>query len=555
MRAKLWTVVLVLLLVGMLFSSCAPSPAPTSAPAPAVQPTQPPVVVTQIVEKPITVTQVVTQPVVAQPTPVKPVGTLTLALSASPNSIDMPLASEREAQNASWPMFDSLVWLNDQGKVVPALATSWDISPDGKAYTFHLRQGVSFSNGEPFTADSVIASWKHGQSKGMHWVEKWSVVTDVQKVNDYTVKLVLSAPNVLLLRIIAQFWAMIPPKYLAQVGDDGFSAKPIGTGPFVLQEWVKDDRIVYKANPNYWVPGEPKVDTLIFRPVPDESTRIAAVQTGEVDVAPRLTSDEAQSLLGAPNLRIVKYTVDREFYIAFNNMTSGKGQPTEDVRVRQAMNYAVDRAAIIKSLFGGYGNLSTGLIAPNDMGYDASIKPYPYDPAKAKQLLSDAGFPNGFSMDFACPSGAYTHFEEVCQAVQEYLKKVGITTNLDIEESGHYWDLEGQKQLPPLFGDSWAETSGEAYPRLQGALGGKDAAFSSWTDPKILAYLAQIASTVDDTQRAAVYGQLKKYMYDNPPFIYLYEPVTFEAVNNRVQAYAPRAAEEYYLKDTWALTQ
>ena len=152
MRAKLWTVVLVLLLVGMLFSSCAPSPAPTSAPAPAVQPTQPPVVVTQIVEKPITVTQVVTQPVVAQPTPVKPVGTLTLALSASPNSIDMPLASEREAQNACWPMFDSLVWLNDQGKVVPALATSWDISPDGKAYTFHLRQGVSFRNGEPFTA-------------------------------------------------------------------------------------------------------------------------------------------------------------------------------------------------------------------------------------------------------------------------------------------------------------------------------------------------------------------------------------------------------------------
>ena len=102
----------------------------------------------------------------------------------------------------------------------------------------------------------------------MHWVEKWSVVTDVQKVDDYTVKLVLSAPNVLLLRIIAQFWAMIPPKYLAQVGDDGFSAKPIGTGPFALEERVKDDRIVYKANPNYWVPGEPKVHTLNLPPCP-----------------------------------------------------------------------------------------------------------------------------------------------------------------------------------------------------------------------------------------------------------------------------------------------
>lgn len=479
-----------------------------------------------------------------------PQGTLTVALTTNPNSLDMPATSEINAAMAAWQMYDSLVWIDDSGKIVPALAQSWTVSQDGTEYTFKLRQGVAFHNGEPFTADSVILSWQRGKRPEMKFSDRWTIVKSVDKVDDYTVKIKTEKPNPLLLRTIATNWAMVPPKYIAQVGEQGFVAKPVGTGPFVFQEWVKDDRIVLTANPKYWQPGYPKVAKLIFRPIPESSTRVAAIQTGEADIVTRLSAEEAQSLDGNPKVKIVRYPVDRVYYITFNNLTSGKGKPTEDARVRQAMNYAVDRQAIIDSLFKGAAKLSTGFVTPTNLGYNSSVKPYPYDPEKAKALLKEANYPNGFEMSMACPSGAYTNFEQVCEAVKGYLDKVGIKTTLELMESGKYWDLQGKKELPPLFGDSWSEASGEAYPRLRGALGGKDASFSAWSDPKIDDLLNKIASTMDDQARGELYKQLQQYMYDNPPFIYLYEPETFEAVTPRVQNYKPRANEMKYLMVT-----
>src|SRR5690606_32493182 len=190
---------------------------------------------------------------------------------------------------------------------------------------------------------------------------------------------------------------------------EGFLQHPIGTGPFVFKGWVEEDRIVLEANPNYWQEGLPRVKNLIFRPIPESSTRVAAIQTGEVDVVTRLSAEEAQTLLGLPNVQVSRYPVDRVYYIAFNNLTTGVGQPTEDARVRQAMNYAVDRQAIIDSLFDGYGELIHGFVVSSNLGYDDTLEPYPYDPDKARELLAEAGYPDGFSMGFACPSGAYTN--------------------------------------------------------------------------------------------------------------------------------------------------
>jgi peptide/nickel transport system substrate-binding protein len=277
---------------------------------------------------------------------------------------------------------------------------------------------------------------------------------------------------------------------------------------------------------------------------------MAAIQTGEVDIVTRLSSEEAEALKSVPDVKMINYPVDRVYYIAFNNLTSGKGKPTENKQVRKAMNYAVDVQAIIDALFDGYGRQATGLITPGDWGYDEEIAPFGFDPEKAKELLKAAGYGNGFSMGFACPSGAYTNFEQVCEAVQGYLGAVDIETDLSLMESGKYWDLEGKKQLPPLFGDSWSEATGEALPRLKGALGGMDASFSAWSDPKIKNLLAEIGRTIDDDARADLYVELQRYMKENPPFIYLYEPVTFEAINPKVKDYRPRAAENYYLKYT-----
>ena len=215
------------------------------------------------------------------------------------------------------------------------------------------------------------------------------------------------------------------------------------------------------------------------------------------------------------------------------------------------MNYAVDMEAIIDALFDGYAQQATGLITPANLGFDASIDPYPYDPDRARELLAEAGYPDGFFMEFAGPAGAYINFEEVCEAIQGYLREVGIETNLEIMESGRYWDLEAEKQLPPLFGDSWSERSGEALPRLKGALDGWDASFSAWSDPVIDDYLAEISITVDPDVRAGLYAELQAYMMDDPPFIYLYIPETFEATRSNVKDYFPRAAEDYFLMHTY----
>jgi peptide/nickel transport system substrate-binding protein len=312
---------------------------------------------------------------------------------------------------------------------------------------------------------------------------------------------------------------------------------------------VKGDRITYKDNPNYWNKGYPKVEKLVFRFIPESATRVAALQNDEVDIITRLSAEEADSLRNVPGVKVIQYQVPRIYYIAFDNISSGIGTPIENPLVRQAMNYAVDVDGILKALFAGNGKRAAGFVASSELGYGV-VPPFPYDPAKAKELLAEAGYPDGFSTSMACPSGVFAAFQEVCSAIVSYLGDVGIQVELEMMESGHFRDLMVKKELPPMAGDSWADESGEAYNRLAGALGGKAAGYSLYSDPEIDKILAQISSELDRNKRKALYEQLQIYMQQNPPFIYLYEPVTFEATRDRVFDYKPRPSEMLYLFPT-----
>ena len=554
MKAKWSSVVVVLMVLSLMVTQCGPAAEPERI-IETVQ-VEKTVIETVEVEKEVVQTVVVEKEVIkevevtAVPAGFKPKGTLRVALSGFPNSLYIPATQDKNADNVASQLYDPLVLQDVDGNIVPALAERWEISDDGTEYIFYLRQGVTFHNGEPFTADDVVATWEYGMGEGSSWPDRYSIAETVVKIDDYTVRVTTDGPKPLLLITMHDFWSIIPNEYMAEVGVNGFMDHPIGTGPFMFVEWVKGDHITYKANPNYWREGMPKVENLIFRPIPESSTRVAAIQTDAIDIVQRLSAEEAQGLLGWEGVRVIRYPVARIFYIAFNNLTTGVGLPTEDARVRQAMNYAVDVDAIIDALFSGFGKRASGYIATGEMGYGI-VPPFPYDPDQARDLLAEAGYADGFEMGMACPAGAYGSFEEVCEAVAGYLGEVGITIDLEILESGHYWNLEANKELPPLFGDSWADESGEAYNRLRGALGGWDAPYSSWSDPEIDRLLDAISVEVDIDARTKLYQDLQVYMQENPPFIYLYEPFTFEAVRDRVQDYHPRPSEFYYLIDTW----
>jgi peptide/nickel transport system substrate-binding protein len=477
-------------------------------------------------------------------------GELIIALTTQPNALDGVNSAERNASNVAQQIFDPLVWINDAGEFEPALAESWTVSDDGLTYTYKLREDVVFHNGEPFNADAVVFTWGVAKDPENQYFNIWERASEVNKVDEFTVEIVSPEINSLFLSLTATQWFFFPPAYYAEVGRSDFSQAPIGTGPFMLTEWIQGDRIVLDKNPNYWRDGFPKLDRLIFRPITESSTRAAAIQTGEVDIVNRLSPDEAASLGGIDGVNVIEYATNRVYYIAFNNLTSGVGEPTEDPIVRQALNYAVDVEGIIGALFAGKGRQATGFVTPADFGYDATLTAYPYDPDKARELLAEAGWADGFDIGFECPTGAYTNFEQVCEAIEAQLGEVGVNASLKLTESGAYWDLEAEKQLPPLFGDSWSNANPESYDRLFGALGGNDASFSAWSDPVIDDLLAEILLTIDDTARASLYVDLQAYMFDEPPFIYLYEPFSFEATSDKVANYQPRPAEDYWL---WAV--
>lgn len=539
-RKAIWAVVL-LVMASLIVTACQPQVVE-------VEVTRE-VEVVQVQEVEVTrEVQVETQVTVEVPVELEkgPQGTLTASLTTFPNSLDIPQAAERNASTAGWHLFDSLVWLDGQGVAQPALATDWTVSDDGTVYTFNLRDDVTFHNGEPFNADAVVFSWERAANSTFEYFYQWTFAESVVALDDYTVQITLSEPTPTFLSIMADNWAIVPPGYLAEVGEEGFAEHPVGTGPFMFVEWVKGDRIEMEANPNYFGEPGPLVQTLVFRPIPESSTRVAAVQTGEIDIAKRLSAEEAQSLLGAEGVKVVSYPADRVYYIAFNNLTTGVGLPTEDPNVRIAMNMAVDRQAIVDALFNGQARLSTSFVTPSNFGFNPDIEAFPYDPDRARELLAEAGYPNGFDIEFRCPIGAYTNFEQVCEAVQGFLSDVGINANLELMESGQYWDLEAAKELPGIFGDSWSNAASEPIDRMRGALL-EENSYAAWSTAELTALINSIATTVDDDERLALYFEYQDMMQADPPFIWLYEPFSFEAIQTRVQNYKPRAAENYFI--------
>lgn len=498
----------------------------------------PEVVVTRVVEREV-VTEVVevTRVVEVDTAAGLPEGNLVIELSQPPLTFDVAEATDVNSLTAAWQIYDSLLYLNERGAIRPALAESWDISQDGRTYTFNLRPNVFFHNGEPFNGDAVLFSWQRAQLSETSNAQAWSAAETVEVVDDLTVVVTTAEPDPFFLTKVAQYWAIVPPGYIGREGEEGFAAAPVGTGPFIFVEAQPNDFVRLRANPNYWDPELPKLQTLTFRFITDAETRRTGLQNGSLHIVKSITADDADALYLSANVNIITYPQDQIYYIAFNNQTTGDNSPLEDPRVRQALNYAVNRRAIINDLFDGYAQPANSLFTPLSFGHNNTLPSFNYDPLLAQSLLEEAGYASGFTVEFVCPDMSFPNFNEVCEMVQADLATIGVNANLTFISPDIYFESYDNGELPPLAGNQTTGQGGEIYNRLQTLLGENQLL---WSDSELSPLVAQLKNTAAQTARAAIYADIQPLLIENPPFLYLYTPVTVEAINLAVQNYQPR---------------
>jgi peptide/nickel transport system substrate-binding protein len=468
--------------------------------------------------------------------------TVNIALSAEPNTFDPHLTVGRNTQIFIANVFDGLTSRDASANILPNLATEWGFLGDGSSWQFKLRSGVTFHNGDPFNAESVKFTLDRAinpETKATISSEL-SSIAGVDIVDASTVVIRTKAPDIMIPNRLSELYGgMMSPTQTMAADATTLATKPNGTGPFMLTEWVKNERMVLQANPNYWR-GPASVSQLTVRPILEDAARVAALQTGEVDFIANVPYERITELEGNPNLVVKTIATPRVFFIGLDPRVA----PLNDVRVRQALNYAVDVEAIISALYLGHASRLATAVPTAAFGYDASVTPYPYDPAKAKELLAAAGYPDGFSIQFDSFTGSIADHSKPAEAIAEYLRQVGIDVKLNVFEFGAFGPRRVANQLSPLhiysLGNAYFEPAWAIKWMMQQNLG------LFYRNEEIYALCNQAEATFEPSARVPIYAKVQQMMKDDAGFIFLYQNDAVFAMNKKIM-YDPRADETQWL--------
>jgi len=388
-------------------------------------------------------------------------GTLIYGAGADPDSLDPANTDSNTGEAFGHMMNNYLVKFDAKVKIHPDLATEWTQSKDGLTWIFKLRRGVKFHDGTPFNAEAVKYNFDRflGPEKPLKSSLHTPIIKSVDVVDEYTVRFNLKVPFAFLLNNLAHSASgIVSPTAHKKWGKD-LTLHPVGTGPFRFVEWIRGDRVVLERNDEYYE-GKPRLDKIIVRTVREDSARVLGLEAGDYDLIVRVPPEDVQRLMREGKVRIYAEQSNRAIRVAFN--VSKK--PLDDIRVRQALNYAVDKESIVRNIYQGLAMIIPDVVGPLNNGY-APVKGYPYDPAKAKKLLADAGYPNGFKTTLWTPQGRWLKDYELAQAVQQQLQAVGVEASLETFEWGGYLAQirrPKDQSKDELYMNAWSPSTGEA---------------------------------------------------------------------------------------------
>jgi len=473
--------------------------------------------------------------------PAQPQGELRVAIPWTPENLDptMNLSSFRAMVGVS--LFDSLVGRDAENRIVPQLAESWRLVDD-VTWQLKLRRGVVFHDGEPFNAETVRFTFQRVLDPEQKSPNRANVaeIVRVEVVDDYTVNVVTRQPYAPLINRLLDF-AMVPPKYVAAKGNQGMALRPVGTGPYRFVELIKDDRMVVEAFDRHWR-GAPKIKRIVYKPIPEPFTRAAALRNNEVDLVTTMPPSLARELERAPGIRVQRVPSSWIIYLGLNALK----KPLSDVKVRQALNYATDVDAIIRNVLEGNGRKLEGPLTPQMFGYDASIKGYPYDPARARKLLAEAGYPDGVEIILESPAGRYQGDKEIAEALGGQWQKAGFKPKVQVAEWGAYF----KRYLAKQFQDAYVLGLGgpmQDADELYNLVSSKGRGLY-YKNERVDALFDLGRSTMDQAKRRQIYRDLQGAMVEDATWVFLLQQVDIYASRDRL-TWTPRTDQWMPLQD------
>jgi peptide/nickel transport system substrate-binding protein len=476
--------------------------------------------------------------------------TLTVALVSLAPTLDPHMHFERVGILVNINMYDSLLHRNAKLEFEPSLATSWKPLGD-TLWEFKLRRGVKFQNGDTMTAEDVKFSFDRVLEPGKEKKKSPQygnirAIKEVRIADPDTIHIVTDKPFPLLLERLV-FFPIVPRKHIEKVGDEAFgSTAAIGTGPWKAVEWKRDQHVRLEAFDQHWR-GKPAFKHLVFRVVPEIATQVAELKTGGVDLIRNVSADLVPDLRSHPQTGISTTPILRVHYIALDM----RNPPFDKKAVRQAANYAIDRQAVIQKMMAGLGRQVATVVQPAAFGHDPEVKPYTFDPKKAKELLAQAGHPNG--VDITLHSG-YAEFRPVFEALCQMLTEVGLRTTPRVWDPGPAWNkfYQGEGKATNGYYGSWGNYSvfdadavlHPLYHSEPGGWIGKWYARVEGLDKLI----DEARSTVDQPRRKRIYAQIQRMIHEQAPSVFLWTQNDTLGVSKRIE-YAARGDEWLWLYD------